>query len=274
MEKQDRAGDAAAVRLDDPWYDALADGWGEMDGPAMAPCPTGRPRLRSKARSAADIYLEVQRSAAFQEVRGRYRRFVVPASLAFFVWYFAYVVAATTAPGLMAQARAGRGERGDGGRTRPVPHDVPADLGVRAPRPAAQGPRRPRTALGHPGDDERGRAVSGGPPDAGAAAVQRVRRGHARDHHLGQPQQARLRGGVLRGRAALLADGERFRHRGRLHVRRVLPRHLGADRPLRLRRHALLGRASSWPGWSSCSSSPNSCATAAGSRSPTWSPPG
>ncbi|WP_202532293.1 DUF485 domain-containing protein, partial [Streptomyces sp. SID3212] len=53
--------------------------------------------------SAADIYGEVQRGAAFQEVRRRYRRFVVPASVAFFVWYFAYVVAATAAPEFMAR---------------------------------------------------------------------------------------------------------------------------------------------------------------------------
>ncbi|CAO0829791.1 DNA gyrase subunit B [Streptomyces microflavus] len=33
-----------------------------------------------------------------------------------------------------------------------------------------------------------------------------------------------------------------LRHRRRLHVGRLLPRHLRADRPVRLRRHALLGR--------------------------------
>ncbi|MFF8827805.1 DUF485 domain-containing protein [Streptomyces sp. NPDC015131] len=98
--------DAAPVRIDDPWYDALASGWGEGDGtgapqvPAPAPPPPERP-------GAADIYLEVQRSAAFQEVRGRYRRFVVPATAAFLAWYLAYVVAATAAPGLMARPVAG-----------------------------------------------------------------------------------------------------------------------------------------------------------------------
>ncbi|MFD8015613.1 DUF485 domain-containing protein [Streptomyces sp. NPDC058955] len=55
----------------------------------------------------AGIYLEVQRSPAFQEVRRRYRRFVLPATLAFLVWYLAYVVAATAAPGLMARPVAG-----------------------------------------------------------------------------------------------------------------------------------------------------------------------
>lgn len=108
MEKQEGR-NAAAVRLDDPWYDALASGWGELDGtgapaPVVAPAPTDR---ESAGPCAADIYLEVHRSAAFQEVRSRYRRFVVPAALAFLAWYLAYVVAATATPGLMARPVAG-----------------------------------------------------------------------------------------------------------------------------------------------------------------------
>jgi uncharacterized membrane protein (DUF485 family) len=108
VEKQEGR-DAAAVRLDDPWYDALADGWGELDGLGLPTTPAvpDRPEAPERGRSAADIYLDVHRSAAFQEVRTRYRRFVVPASLAFFVWYFAYIVAATAAPGLMARPVAG-----------------------------------------------------------------------------------------------------------------------------------------------------------------------
>lgn len=57
--------------------------------------------------AVADVYLQVQRSAAFQEVRSRYRRFVVPAVVVFCAWYVAYVVTATTAPDLMAQPVAG-----------------------------------------------------------------------------------------------------------------------------------------------------------------------
>jgi uncharacterized membrane protein (DUF485 family) len=108
VEKQEGLG-AAAVRLDDPWYDALASGWGEVDGTgAPAPVVQTLPTQRESAGAgAADIYLEVQRSAAFQEVRSRYRRFVVPAVLAFLAWYLAYVVAAITAPGLMARPVAG-----------------------------------------------------------------------------------------------------------------------------------------------------------------------
>jgi uncharacterized membrane protein (DUF485 family) len=49
------------------------------------------------------VYLEVQRSPAFLEVRSRHRGFVVPAVAAFFTWYVAYVVTSTSAPGLMAR---------------------------------------------------------------------------------------------------------------------------------------------------------------------------
>ncbi|PAZ14742.1 hypothetical protein CLM62_17470 [Streptomyces sp. SA15] len=100
---------SGSVRYDDPWYDALASGWGESGG-AGGSVPTDvsvRPEGEAPAVDAADVYLEVQRSAAFQEVRRRYRRFVVPAVVVFFVWYMAYVVTATTAPGLMARPLAG-----------------------------------------------------------------------------------------------------------------------------------------------------------------------
>ncbi|WP_434093532.1 DUF485 domain-containing protein [Streptomyces bacillaris] len=96
------------MRFDDPWYEASAAGWdegdgrdGAADGGASSP---GGPR---PAPGVAEIYLEVHRSEAFREVRRRYRRFVVPAALAFLLWYLAYVVAATTAPGLMARPVAG-----------------------------------------------------------------------------------------------------------------------------------------------------------------------
>ncbi|MBA2809533.1 DUF485 domain-containing protein [Streptomyces sp. KM273126] len=98
-------GAAGQTRFDDPWYDAPASGWGELDGtgaPAFVTPSPGRDD-GDRAGSAADIYLEVQRSAAFQEVRSRYRRFVVPGVAVFFTWYVSYVVTATAAPGLMAR---------------------------------------------------------------------------------------------------------------------------------------------------------------------------
>ncbi|MDI3402481.1 DUF485 domain-containing protein [Streptomyces cavernicola] len=111
--------DAGRVRLsdpgelDDPWQDALASGWDESEdtGAPASSVPhargAGQDGPGGPAVSAADIYLEVQRSPAFQEVRRRYRRFVVTACIAFFSWYVAYVVAATTAPELMARPVAG-----------------------------------------------------------------------------------------------------------------------------------------------------------------------
>ncbi|WP_391858642.1 DUF485 domain-containing protein [Streptomyces rugosispiralis] len=90
------AGDTGATRLEDPWYDALASGWGEADD-------TGGEPGRSRPPAAQAVYTEVHGSAAFQEVRRRYRRFVFPATAAFLIWYLAYVVAATTAPHLMAR---------------------------------------------------------------------------------------------------------------------------------------------------------------------------
>ncbi|MCS0604569.1 DUF485 domain-containing protein [Streptomyces sp. LP11] len=97
------------MTYEDPWYDALASGWGEVDGtgrPAPA-VPSARQEVSAAAMRARDVYAEVQRSPAFQEVRGRYRRFVVPGVIAFFLWYVGYVVTATTAPGFMARPVAG-----------------------------------------------------------------------------------------------------------------------------------------------------------------------
>lgn len=92
----------------DPWYDALASGWGELDGTGVPASVTPSPvTSEHHGASPADIYLEVQRSEAFQEVRSRYRRFVIPCVAVFFTWYVAYVVTATTAPGLMARPVAG-----------------------------------------------------------------------------------------------------------------------------------------------------------------------
>ncbi|MFJ7163975.1 DUF485 domain-containing protein [Streptomyces globosus] len=106
--------DAGTIRLDDPWYDAPAVDWGEGDSDGGGrgegtggQAPPRRADGRAGPADAAEIYLEVQRSAAFQEVRSRYRGFVVPATAAFLLWYVAYVVAATAAPGFMARPVAG-----------------------------------------------------------------------------------------------------------------------------------------------------------------------
>jgi uncharacterized membrane protein (DUF485 family) len=95
--------DAAVMWLDDPWYEAPVTGWGEPDGSGDI-AAGGRSRLVARpGHSAAEIYLEVKRSPVFREVRGRYRRFVFPATAAFLLWYLTYVIAATTAHDLMAR---------------------------------------------------------------------------------------------------------------------------------------------------------------------------
>ncbi|MEU4064793.1 DUF485 domain-containing protein [Streptomyces wedmorensis] len=98
---------ASTVPADDPWDEATGSEWGERSGAEGA--GDGHPGTvpEQRVHSAAEIYLEVQRSPAFQEVRSRYRRFVFPAALAFLLWYLAYVVAATAAPGFMARPVAG-----------------------------------------------------------------------------------------------------------------------------------------------------------------------
>ncbi|MGW0878440.1 DUF485 domain-containing protein [Streptomyces sp. NPDC002671] len=107
--QEDHTASPHEARYEDPWYDALASGWGELDGTgAPAPVvPPARGERDAAAVRARDVYVEVQRSAAFQEVRSRYRRFVVPGVAAFLVWYVGYVVTATAAPGLMARPVAG-----------------------------------------------------------------------------------------------------------------------------------------------------------------------
>ncbi|MFF3334384.1 DUF485 domain-containing protein [Streptomyces sp. NPDC002888] len=95
------------VQYDDPWYDALASGWGESVADNTFDAAVAEPRPERVGGAEADVYLEVQRSAAFQEVRTRYRRFVIPAVAVFFSWYVGYVVTATIAPGFMARPVAG-----------------------------------------------------------------------------------------------------------------------------------------------------------------------
>ncbi|POX48485.1 DUF485 domain-containing protein [Streptomyces sp. Ru72] len=103
------AGAGAAGRTEyDPWYDALASGWGELDGTGTpAPVVPSARREDEGADRVADVYLQVQRSAAFREVRSRYRKFVVPGLVVFLTWYVGYVVTAQAAPGLMARPVAG-----------------------------------------------------------------------------------------------------------------------------------------------------------------------
>lgn len=53
-------------------------------------------------RETETVYQEVQRTAAFADLRSRLRRFIFPMSAAFLLWYLLYVVLASYAPGFMS----------------------------------------------------------------------------------------------------------------------------------------------------------------------------
>lgn len=108
MDEHD-GGDPLGLRVDDLWRDA---GGAELwvpeqrvpDQKATAAPPVAEPS--AAAGTGGDrgaVFEEVQQSAAFQEVRRRYRGFAFPAAAAFVAWYLLYVVLATTAPGLMGR---------------------------------------------------------------------------------------------------------------------------------------------------------------------------
>ena len=65
--------------------------------PAVEPeasAPPGEP--------APEQYVEVQQSEDFSLLRRSFRGFAIPMTIAFLVWYFAYVLLSTYAEGLMA----------------------------------------------------------------------------------------------------------------------------------------------------------------------------
>lgn len=58
---------------------------------------------RTDAAPAGIDYIEVENSPRFTELKRRQRSFVFPLSIAFLVWYFAYVLLSSFAPEFMAQ---------------------------------------------------------------------------------------------------------------------------------------------------------------------------
>lgn len=108
MDKHD-GGDPLALRVDDPWRDAGAAGlWLPGQTVPAAPPEERAPAAAGTTGDRGAIYEEVQLSAAFREVRQRYRGFAFPTAAAFVTWYLLYVVMATTAPGLMGRRVAGQ----------------------------------------------------------------------------------------------------------------------------------------------------------------------
>ena len=59
-------------------------------------------RGRETYTPVEESYVAMQESADFQELRKRYRGWVLPVAAASLVWYFAYVLLTTYAPGFMS----------------------------------------------------------------------------------------------------------------------------------------------------------------------------
>lgn len=107
MDNED-GGDPLALRVEDPWRDVgEAALWVPEQGAPAAPPAAVPEAAAGTTGNRGAVFQEVQHSAAFQEVRGRYRGFVFPAAAAFVAWYLLYVVLATTAPGVMGHQVAG-----------------------------------------------------------------------------------------------------------------------------------------------------------------------
>ena len=57
--------------------------------------------IPTRREPTAQEFIEMRDSVQFKELRGAYRNFTFPMTIAFFVWYVVYVLAAVFAPGFM-----------------------------------------------------------------------------------------------------------------------------------------------------------------------------
>ena len=64
-------------------------------------------RGRETYTPVEESYVAMQESAEFQELRKRYRGWVLPVAAGALIWYFAYVLLTTYAPGFMSQKLVG-----------------------------------------------------------------------------------------------------------------------------------------------------------------------
>ena len=61
------------------------------------------PPAAQSAKEREEFYLKVWRSAEFQDLRRRYRRFVIPVTAVSLLWYFLYVFLAAYVPSFMGR---------------------------------------------------------------------------------------------------------------------------------------------------------------------------
>lgn len=64
----------------------------------MTSAPTS---MLERREPTAQDFIEMRDSPQFKQLRGAYRNFTFPMTIAFFLWYVIYVLAAVFAPGFM-----------------------------------------------------------------------------------------------------------------------------------------------------------------------------
>ena len=237
------------------------------------PCPRHhltRPRAMTRSTTAS------HESSEFDQLRSRYRGFVIPATVAFLAWYLLYVVMSNWAGGFMNTQVVGHinvalvfgllqfvttfglayiYSRYSNAKLDPLARELEQTL----PRPG----RHRREA--RPGMSDQSLTtvlfLVGRRPDHRASPS-------------GRAARPRRRGRLLLRRPLLLRLPERPRDRRRLHVRRLVPRHLRSHRRSTATTASSTPSASSSPGSSRCCSSPRCSATPGATRWPTSSPSG
>ncbi|QPK79763.1 DUF485 domain-containing protein [Corynebacterium lizhenjunii] len=69
----------------------------------MSATPVGAGQANPRREPTAEEFIAMRDSAQFGELRGAYRNFTFPMTVAFFTWYVIYVLAAVFAPDFMAK---------------------------------------------------------------------------------------------------------------------------------------------------------------------------
>ena len=186
------------------------------------------------------IYDTLAARPEFVELRRAYRGFVFPATLAFLSLVPALRRALQLGARLHGPPAVRQHQRRAGLRDPAVRHDLRPGLRSTAATPPSASTRWPRQLRRASTRSGRRRPLMDHQVLTTVLFLGR-RRHHRRHHLLGQPHHVR-HGRLLRRRPRLLGPAERPGHRRRLHVGRLVPRHLRRHRPVRLRRLPLLRR--------------------------------
>ena len=186
---------------------------------------------------------------SYQDLRRRFRRFVFPMTALFLAWYFLYVLLAAVRPRLHVDQGVRQHQRRPALRAAAVRLDVRHHHDLRAlGRPALRPRRRGASRARSKGATSERRHPRGAArrhqrrqPRRQHRDLRAVRHRHPGHRDPGLPQQPD-RGRLLRRRPRVHRPPERHRHRRRLPVGGVLPRHRRGHRHQRLRRLPLLDR--------------------------------